>query len=100
MLTSFRTKNVTNVYYDKTGVIDNGPDYDRLTQDSNVRIDRYKLNFVQQINPETQFGASTRGNQLQFVAPASRLQRAATVQAKIAGHIAKTQVDRGWQDID
>ena len=95
-----RTKNVTNVFYDKTGVIDNGPDYDRLTQDSNVKIDRYKLNFVQQNNPGTQFGASTRGNQLQFVAPASRLQRAATVQAKIAGNIAKTQVDRGWQDID
>jgi hypothetical protein len=48
-----RTKNVTNVFYDKTGVIDNGPDYDRLTQDSNVRIDRSKLNFVQQNNPET-----------------------------------------------
>jgi hypothetical protein len=95
-----RTKNVTNIFYDKTGVIDNGPDYDRLTQDSNVKIDRYKLNFVQQNNPGTQFGASTHGNQLQFVAPGSRLQRAATVQPKIAGNIAKTQVDRGWQDID
>ena len=49
-----RTKNVTNIFYDKNGVIDNGPDYDRLTQDSNVKIDRYKLNFVQQNNPGTQ----------------------------------------------
>jgi len=34
------------------------------------------------------------------VAPAPRLQRAATVAPKIAGNITKAQLDRGWQDID
>jgi uncharacterized protein DUF6600 len=95
-----RTNNVTNIYYGQAGMVDNGPDYDRLVQDSNVRIDRYKLNYVQQNNPETRFSETTRGDQLQVVAPAAHLQRAATVQPKIAGNIANTQVDRGWQNID
>lgn len=95
-----RTRNVTNIYYAKTGVIDNGPDYDRLVRDPNVKIDRYRLNYVQQNNPEAQFSATTHGNQLQVVAPAPRLQRAATVEPKIAGTIANAQVDRGWQNID
>lgn len=94
------TKNVTNIYYGKIGVIENGPDYDRLVRDANVKIDRYQLNYVQQNNPEAQFGATARGNQLEVVAPAPRLQRAATIGPKIAGDIANAQVDRGWQDID
>jgi hypothetical protein len=95
-----RTKNVTNIYYGKTGVIDNGPDYDRLVRDANVKIDRYRLNYDQQNDPEAQFSATTHGNQLQVVAPAPRLQRAATVEPKIAGNIANAQVDRGWQGVD
>jgi hypothetical protein len=95
-----RTKNVTNIYYGQAGVVDNGPDYDRLVRDSNVRIDRYRLNYVQQNNAETEFSETTRGDQLQVVAPAAHLQRAATVQPKIAGNIANAQVDRGWQNID
>ncbi|HYY28738.1 MAG TPA: DUF6600 domain-containing protein [Chthoniobacterales bacterium] len=94
-----RTRNVTNIYYDNSGITDNGPDYDRLVQNSNVKIDRYRLNFVQQNNPGEQFGAATRGDQLQFVAPAARLERVATLQPKIGGNIAQTQVDRGWQNI-
>jgi hypothetical protein len=95
-----RTKNVTNIYYGQAGVVDNGPDYDQLVQNSNVRIDRYKLNYVQQNNPETQFSETTRGDQLQVVAPAAHLQRAATIPPKIAGNLANAQVDRGWQNID
>ena len=95
-----RTKNVTSIYNGKTGVIDNGPDYDRLVRDANVKVDRYRLNYVQQNSPEAQFSATTQGNQLQVVAPAPRLQRAATVEPKIAGNIANAQVDRGWQGID
>jgi len=95
-----RTKNVTNIYYGKTGVIESGPDYDRLVRDANVKVDRYRLNYVQQNNPGAQFSATTQGNQLQVVAPAPRLQRAATVEPKIAGDIANAQVDRGWQGID
>jgi hypothetical protein len=95
-----RTKNVTGIYFGKTGVINSGPDYDQLVQTSNVKIDRYKLNFVQQKDPGAQFGTAARGDQLQVLAPAARLQRAATVQPKIAGNIANAQVDRGWQGID
>ena len=95
-----RTKNVTGVYFGKSGVIDSGPDYDRLVQTSNVKIDRYKLNFVQQNNQGAQFGTAARGDQLQVLAPAARLQPAATVQPKIAGNVANAQVDRGWQGID
>ena len=95
-----RTNNVTSIYYGKTGVIDNGPDYDRLVRNANVKVDQYRLNYVQQSSPEAQFSATTRGNQLQVVAPAPRLQRAATVEPKIAGNIANAQVDRGWQGID
>jgi hypothetical protein len=95
-----RTKNVTGIYFGKTGVIDSGPDYDRLVQTSNIKIDRYKLNFVQQNSQGAQFGTAARGDQLQVLAPAARLQRAATVQPKIAANIENAQVDRGWQGID
>jgi hypothetical protein len=95
-----RTKNVTSIYYGKTGVIDNGPDYDQLVRDANVKVDRYRLNYVQQNNPAAQFSATTQDNQLQVVAPAPRLQRTATVEPKIADNIANAQVDRGWQEID
>jgi hypothetical protein len=95
-----RTKNVTNIYYGEAGVIENGPDYDRLVQDSNVKIDRYRLNYIQENKPEAQFTATTRGDQLEVVAPASRLQRAATVEPKISVSLANAQVDRGWENID
>jgi hypothetical protein len=95
-----RTKNVTSIYYGNGGVIDNGPDYDQLVQRSNVKVDRYRLNFVQQSNPQAQFSARTRGDQLEVVAPALSLRRAASVEPKITGDITKAQVDRGWQNID
>ena len=95
-----RTKNVTNIYDGRDGVIDSGPDYDQLIQRSKVKIDKYRLNFVQQNGPQTQFGATAHGDQLQVLAPSRRLQRAATVEPKIARNIANAQVDRGWQNID
>jgi hypothetical protein len=95
-----RTQNVTNISYGNGGVIDNGPDYNQLVQRSNVKIDRYRLNYIQQSNPGAQFSATTRGDQLEVVAPAARLQRAASVERKAAGDISKAQVDRGWQNID
>jgi cell division protein FtsB len=95
-----RTKNVTNIYYGSAGIVANGPDYSQLVQRSNVKIDRYRLNFVQQGNPQAQFSARARGDQLEVVAPAPRLQRTASVEPKIAGDITKAQVDRGWQNID
>jgi hypothetical protein len=94
-----RTQNVTNIHYGNSGVIDNGPNYERLVQRSNVKIERYRLNYVQQNDPQAQFGATTRGDQLQVVAPAARLQRAATIEPKVAGNISKAQVDRGWQGV-
>jgi hypothetical protein len=91
---------VTDVYYGNSGVIDNGPNYELLVQRSNAKIDRYRLNYVQQNDPQAQFGATTRGDQLQIVGPAVRLQRAATIEPKVAGNISKAQVDRGWQGVN
>jgi hypothetical protein len=95
-----RTRNVTSIYYGNGGVIDNGPSYEQLVQRSNVKIDRYRLNYVQQNDPKAQFAATARGDQLQVIAPAAQLQRAATVEPQVAGNISKAQVDRGWQGID
>jgi hypothetical protein len=95
-----RTKNVTNIYTGRDGVIDGGPNYDQLIERSKVRIDKFRLDYVQQNSPQTQFGATARGDQLQVLAPSPRLQRVATVEPKIAGNITNAEVDRGWQNVD
>jgi uncharacterized protein DUF6600 len=95
-----RTKNVTNIYDGRDGIIDGGPNYDQLVQRSKVKIDQYRLNYVQQNSAQAQFGATVRGDQLQVLAPSPRLQREATVEPKIASNIANSQVDRGWQNVN
>jgi hypothetical protein len=95
-----RTKNVTNIYDGRDGVFDGGPDYDQLIERSKVKIDKFRLNYVQQNSPQSQFGATARGDQLQVLAPSPRLQRVATVEPKIAGNITNAEVDRGWQNVD
>lgn len=95
-----RTKNVTNIYAGRDGVFDGGPNYDQLIDRSKVKIDKFRLNYVQQNSPQSPFGATARGDQLQVIAPSPRLQRVATVEPKIAGNITNAEVDRGWQNVD
>jgi uncharacterized protein DUF6600 len=95
-----RTRNVTNIYYGNGSIIDNGPNYEQLVQQSNVKIDRYRLAYVQQNDPQAQFVETVRGDQLQVIAPAAQIQRMATVEPKVAGNVSQAQIDRGWQGID
>ena len=91
-----QTKNVTNIAYQKNGVTANGPAYEQLA--AQAHIPQYKLHYATQA--QGKFGISTRGNELQVMAPPATLQRNATMQPKVEKQLAKANLDRGWQQID
>jgi hypothetical protein len=49
---------------------------------------------------EGRFGINPKGNELQVMAPPSKLQQSATIKPKIEKTLGQTQVERGWQEID
>ncbi len=92
----YRTKNVTDIVYGGNLVAVNGPRYEQVM--SQVKIPSYQLDYV--IGNEGRFGINPKGNELQVMAPPSKLQQSATVQPKIEKTLGQTQVERGWQEID
>jgi uncharacterized protein DUF6600 len=91
-----KTRNVTDIVYGNDVVAVNGPRYEEIT--SQAKIPSYKLNYV--TGNDGRFGINTRGDQLEVMAPAPKLQTSATVQPKVEKTLGKAQVDRGWQEID
>ena len=91
-----QTRNVTNIANGNNGVTVNGPAYEQLA--SQVNIPQYKLHYVTE--NQGRFGTSTRGNELQVMAPPATLQRNATVQPKVEKQLAQAELDHGWQRID
>jgi hypothetical protein len=91
-----KTRNVTQIVYNNDIVAVNGPRYEQIA--SQAKIPSYKLHYV--TGNEGRFGTNTKGDQLEVIAPAAKLQTTASVQPKVEKTLAQAQVDRGWQEID
>jgi DNA repair exonuclease SbcCD ATPase subunit len=95
-----QTKNVTNITYNNNVINSFGPQYQQLAKVTNNRLERYRINYQQQIQPNANFKTVVAGNQLQVVAPPAQLKRQATIQPQGVRQMQKSQFERGWQNID
>ncbi|HEV3209514.1 MAG TPA: DUF6600 domain-containing protein [Chthoniobacterales bacterium] len=95
-----QTRNVTNITYNNNVVNNYGPQYQRLAQITNNRLERYQINYQQQAQPNANFRTLVTGNQVQVVAPPPQLERRATIAPSDVRQLKNAQVDRGWQNID
>ena len=91
-----QTRNVTNIAFDGDIVAVRGPRFERI--ESQVKIPSYKLNYVTE--NQGRFAISTKGDQLEVMAPSATLQRNASTQPKVEKTLSQAQVDRGWQEVN
>ncbi len=95
-----RTTNVTNITYQNTVIINNGPNYDEVRARSRQPIERLRLERQTSVNVAS--GDShpmVRGDVVQMTAPviprAQRVERPKQVKRTIA----QAEVERGWENI-
>jgi Family of unknown function (DUF6600) len=98
-----RTTNITNITYNNNVVINNGPQYQRVSQlvqqQGGQPLPSYKINYAAQNQANAAFKTTAQGNQLNVLAPPQALKPTATVQPQITKDLGKTQVDRGWKNV-
>jgi hypothetical protein len=93
-----QTTNVTNITYNNSTVVDQGPSYDDLRSRSQYSIERLRL----QRNSDTNFEndrAVVKGEVLAVPAPIFQPTTTAIRPPSIKQTIAKTIVERGWSEI-
>lgn len=97
-----RTVNVTNITYNNTFVINNGPDIGRLNQYSNKPIQRLKL----QRESTGDFGGRrgnlnrVNGNELVVAAPAVQRSQQKLAPKQVKAKVEKPRIDKGWQGVN
>ena len=98
-----RTRDVTNVTYNNSGIFNNGPQYQRVSQlvqqRAGQRVPNYRINYAAQMNPNSAFETAVQGNQLNVFAPPQKLKPISTGQPQGVKQLGKWQVERGWQNV-
>ena len=93
-----QTTNVTNITYNNTTIVNQGPNYEELRQRTRQPIERLRLErrarFENQ-NPQTVVRGESIEMSAPAIAPAQQTGRPRAVKEKIA----QTVVDRGWNEI-
>ncbi len=95
-----RTTNVTNITYNNTVIVNNGPNYDQVRTRSRRPIERLKLERQTNINVATTDSRPViKGDAVQMAAPviprAQRVERPKQVKRNLA----QVEVERGWENI-
>ncbi len=95
-----RTVNVTNITYNNSIVINNGPDLNRINQFSSRPVQRLKL------ERETTVGGDRRGNLnrvngnvLVVAAPAVQRSKEKIAPRQVKTKVEKPRLERGWQGV-
>jgi len=98
-----RTTNITNITYANNVVINDGPQYPRISQlvqqRAGMPVPNYKLNYAAQSDPKAAFKTSVQANQLNVFAPPQKLKPVATVKPQVSRQLGLAQVDRGWRNV-
>lgn len=99
-----QTVNVTNITYNNTTVINNGPDLNRVNQFSTRPIQRLKLQRETNISGDIagRRGNLNRvnGNTLVVAAPAVQRSQQKLVPKQVKTKVAQPKLERGWQGVD
>ncbi len=93
-----QTINVTNITYNNTTIVNQGPNYEELRRRSRHPIQQLRLDRRQHFengNPH----AVVRGQVIEMTAPAIAPARPADRPRVVKEKIAKPEVDHGWADI-
>jgi len=93
-----RTTNVTNITYNNTTVVNQGPNYDELRSRTEQPIPRLKLDRRTNSNPATQQGSVVRGEVLEMPAPVVQRTTGAGRPGHISRRISRLAVDDGWAE--
>jgi hypothetical protein len=98
-----RTTNITNITYENNVIVNDGPQYSRISQIVRQRagmpVPNYKINYAAQTDPKAAFKTSVQANQLNVFAPAQKLKPVATVKPQVSRQLGRAQVDRGWRNV-
>jgi hypothetical protein len=99
-----RTTNITNITYVNNVVVNQGPDFDRASQESATPFRRLRLDRREQFDadPRTlraeQFKTRVEGDSLRIAAPQVR-SVAVAAPKRVAPKVASADVDRGWKPV-
>ena len=95
-----QTTNVTNITYNNTTVVNQGPNYDELRTRSQQPIERLRLERDANVNLNVEIGRPVvRGQVLAIPAPAIAIGLPAQPPRTVKAAIAQTVVEHGWEDI-
>ena len=94
------TTNVTNITYNNTTVVNQGPDYSELRARTQQPIQRLRVERETRANIETEHPRSVvRGEVIEVPAPIIANAQAAERPKRIRQKFAQTTVDRGWEKV-
>jgi hypothetical protein len=98
-----RTTNITNITYANNVIVNNGPQFQRVSQLVQQRVGQqvpnYRINYAAQTQANAAFNSSVQGNQLNVLAPPARLRPVATAQPQVTRELGKAQINRGWKNV-
>jgi hypothetical protein len=98
-----RTTNITNITYANNVIINNGPQFQRVSQLVQQRVGQqvpnYRINYAAQTQANAAFSTSAQGNQLNVLAPPARLRSQATIRPQVARELGQAQINRGWKNV-
>jgi hypothetical protein len=98
-----RTTNITNITYANNVIVNNGPQFQRVSQLVQQRVGQqvpnYRINYAAQTQVNAAFNSSVQGNQLNVLAPPARLRPVATAQPQVTRELGKAQINRGWKNV-
>jgi hypothetical protein len=93
-----QTTNVTNITYNKTMIVNQGPSYDELRAQSRVPIQRLKLQRERTL-PAQNARAVVRGETVSIPAPMIKPAQPADRPRAVKQSIKQAEVDRGWNRV-
>src|SRR6202045_1647150 len=95
-----QTTNVTNITYNNTTVVNQGPNYDELRTRSQQPIERLRLERDVNVNLNVEVGRPVvRGQVIAIPAPWIAIGRPAERPRTVKAAIGQTVVEHGWEDI-
>ena len=95
-----QTTNVTNITYNNTTVVNQGPNYDELRTRSQQPIERLRLERDVNVNLNVEVGRPVvRGQVIAIPAPVIAIGRPAERPRTVKAAIGQTVVEHGWEDI-
>src|SRR4051812_39084388 len=94
-----QTTNVTNITYNNTTVVNQGPNYDELRTRTQRPIERLRLERNATLNASVDVRPVIRGDVVAVTAPVIKRAKIKQRPAKVKETVAHVTVERGWENV-